>query len=41
MRFKEPISNTDVSGKNKNDKTINKKYNITHFENKFVFKDVL
>ena len=41
MKFEEPTSNTDISGKTKNDKTLSKNYNITHFENKFVFKDVL
>ena len=41
MKFEEPTSNTDISGKTKNDKTLKKNYNITHFENKFVFKDVL
>ena len=41
MKFEEPTSNTDISGKNKNDKALQKNYNITHFENKFVFKVVL
>ena len=41
MKFEEPTSNTDISGKNTNDKTLKKKYNITHFEIKFAFEDVL
>ena len=41
MKFEEPTSNTEISGKTKNDKTLQKNYNITHLINKFVFKDVL
>ena len=40
MQFDESTSTTDISGKTKSDKTF-KKYNITHFENKLVFKNVL
>ena len=41
MKFDEPTSYTDNSGKTKNDKTLLKNDNMTHFENKFVFNDVL
>ena len=41
MKFEEPTSNTDISGKTKSDTTLLKNYNIAHFENKFVIKDVL
>ena len=37
MKFEEPTSNTDNSGKNINDKLLYKNYNITYFENKFIF----
>ena len=32
MKFEEPTSNTNSSGKTTNDKTLYKNYNITHFE---------
>ena len=32
MKFEEPTSNTGISGKTTNDKTLQKNYNITHFE---------
>ena len=41
MKFEEPTSNTDISGKTKNDKTLLKNYNITYFEINFVFNEVL
>ena len=41
MKFEELIPNTDISGQNKNDNTLKNYYNINHFENMFVFKDVL
>ena len=41
MKFEEPTSNTDISGKTKMIRLYRKKYNITHFENTFVFKGVL
>ena len=41
MKFEEPTTYTDNSGKTKNDKTLWKNDNMTHFENKFVFNDVL
>ena len=41
MKFEVPTTGIDISGKDKNDKTLKKNYNITHIENKFVFKDIL
>ena len=41
MKFEEPTSNTAVSGKTKTNKILKKNYNLTYFENMFVFKDVL
>ena len=41
QKFEEPTSKTEISGKNKYDKTLKKDYNITHFANKFVSIDVL
>ena len=38
MKFELPTSNIDISRKNKNDKTLEKNYNISHFENMYVLK---